>query len=125
MFLKKLFTSIFFLFVIFIFFNCANIPSESNSPKESTELDYSKKPAPFFINYQSHQHQIKVTNNTFSHYRLEHHFPENSPSSIPDSTSNLILLDQSPLNKFQIDELQKTINSGSVSYTHLTLPTKA
>lgn len=112
MFFDKIFSCTFFLFLIFTLLNCANVASDSNDQTKTKELNYSTAEAPFAINYQSHQHSIKITDSIFSHHRLQHHFPENSPSSVPDSISKLVLIDQIPLNNFQINELQKTVNNG-------------
>ncbi len=113
MLIKRFSTFMFCYILIFTLSNCANIASDSSEyQKENKSLDYSKKEAPFSLSYSSYQDRINIRDQTFSHTRLQHHFPENSPVAVPDSTSNLEVLKRSPLNQFQLNELQKIVNSG-------------
>jgi len=64
------------------------------------------------IEYHSATDQIILQNEQLTHLKMTYFYPENSPTSIPDSSQTEVILDRMPLSVEQVNAFRQLVDLG-------------
>ncbi|HEB62025.1 MAG TPA: hypothetical protein ENI82_02635 [Bacteroidetes bacterium] len=67
----------------------------------------------FFLEYDSPTEKITIQNNTFSHRHIQNYFAPQSVSSIPDSSSTIVLHEKTKIPKREMIVLKEMIENNN------------